>query len=96
MNYIYNDLSKQENIVTNTKYLLSPSSLTGFHNTETTIRKSVSKRDVYCHIGHLIIQEHERIFHVDVECILQSSSYVYTASKHWKSFNLLTFFSQSI
>ena len=44
--YIYNDLSKQENIVTNTKYLLIPSSLTGFHNTETTIRKSVSKRGV--------------------------------------------------
>ena len=44
MNYTYNDLSKQENIVTNTKYLLIPSSLTGFHNTETTIRKSVSKR----------------------------------------------------
>ena len=31
MNYIYNDLSKQENIVTNTKYLLIPSTLTGFH-----------------------------------------------------------------
>lgn len=46
MNYIHNDLSKQENIVTNTKYLLIPSSLTGFHNTETTIRKSVSKRGV--------------------------------------------------
>ena len=96
MNYIHNDLSKQENIVTNTKYLLIPSSLTGFNNTETTIRKSVSERDVYCHIEHLTIQEHERIFHVDVECILQSSSYVYTAFKHWKSFNLLTFFSQSI
>ena len=70
MNYIHNNLSKQENIVTNTKYLLIPSSLTGFNNTETTIRKSVSERDVYCHIGHLTIQEHERIFHVDVECIL--------------------------
>ena len=31
MNYTYNDLSKQENIVTNTKYLLIPSTLTGFH-----------------------------------------------------------------
>ena len=61
MNYIHNNLSKQENIVTNTKYLLIPSSLTGFNNTETTIRKSVSERDVYCHIGHLTIQEHERI-----------------------------------
>ena len=61
MNYIYNDLSKQANIITNTKYLLIPSTLIGFHNTETTITKSVSKRDVYCHIGHLTIQEHERI-----------------------------------
>ena len=56
MNYIHNDLSKQENIVTNTKYLLIPSSLTGLHNTETTIRKSIPEREFYCHIGHLTMQ----------------------------------------
>jgi transposase len=77
MNYIHNDLSKQENIVTNTKYLLIPSSLTGFHNTETTIRKSVSERNVYCHIGHLTIQEHERICSCGCRMHINSHRHMY-------------------
>lgn len=40
--------------------MIIPSSLTGFHNTETNIQKSFSGRDVYCYEGHLTLSDNER------------------------------------
>ena len=44
-----------------TNYLVLPSCLYGFHNTETTAETATSKRIVYCHRGFLDLPEKERV-----------------------------------
>jgi len=45
MNYINNTTTFQEALTSSAKYLMYPSNLSGFHNTETTLRRSMSGRN---------------------------------------------------
>ena len=49
MDYIRTEADGQLEIVQSTEYLLVPSCLYGFHNTETTVEHSKSEKIVYCH-----------------------------------------------
>ena len=61
MDYIRTKENEQATFTHSTEFLLVPSSLYGFHNTETNVRESKSGRDVFCHTGLLEIPEEERI-----------------------------------
>lgn len=60
MHCIHNKHQTQETITYYSEYLHIPSNLYGFTNTETTIRRSISGREVYCYKGNLTLQEADR------------------------------------
>ena len=61
MDYIRTEADGQLTLTQSTEYLLLPSCLYGFHNTETTVEAAKSKRIIYCHRGILDLPEEERI-----------------------------------
>ena len=60
MDYIRTEEDGQLAFTQSTEFLFIPSSLYGFHNTETTIETAKSGRTIYCHKGTLDIPEKER------------------------------------
>ena len=77
MNYINNTTTFQEALTSSAKYLMYPSNLSGFHNTETTLRRSMSGRNVFCHTGHLNLPERERLCSCGCRMHLNSSRNIY-------------------
>ena len=61
MDYIRTEADGQLTLTQSTEYLVLPSCLYGFHNTETTVVTAKSGRIIYCHRGTLDIPEDERI-----------------------------------
>ena len=61
MDYIRTETDGQLAITQSTEYLLIPSCLYGFHNTETTTGIAKSGRTVFCHKGTLDLPEEERL-----------------------------------
>jgi transposase len=61
MDYIRTEQNGQLIFTQSSDYLQIPSSLYGFHNTETTVETAKSGRTVYCHIGYADITEDDRI-----------------------------------
>ena len=61
MDYIRTEADGQLALTQSTEYLILPSCLYGFHNTETTVENAKSGRIIYCHKGTLDIPEDERI-----------------------------------
>ena len=61
MDYIRTEADGQLALTQSTEYLLLPSCLYGFHNTETLVETAKSERVVYLHKGTLDIPEDERI-----------------------------------
>ena len=61
MDYIRTESDGQLTLTQSTEFLKIPSCLYGFHNTETTVETSKSKRIIYCHRGILDLPEEERI-----------------------------------
>ncbi len=61
MDYIRTEADGQLTLTQSTEYLVLPSCLYGFHNTETTVETAKSGRIIYCHRGTLDIPEDERI-----------------------------------
>ena len=60
MDYIRIKEDGQLTLTRSTEFLHIPSTLYGFHNTETNVRESKSGRDVLCYSGFLEIPEEER------------------------------------
>ena len=60
MDYIRTEADGQLTLTQSTEYLVLPSCLYGFHNTETTVETAKSGRIIYCHKGTLDIPEDER------------------------------------
>ena len=60
MDYIRTEEDGQLAFTQSSEFLFIPSSLYGFHNTETTIETAKSGRTIYCHKGTLDIPEKER------------------------------------
>ena len=77
MDYIRTEADGQLEIVQSTEYLLIPSCLYGFHNTETTVEHSKSEKIVYCHRGTLDIPEEERICSCGKRMHINSSRDIY-------------------
>ena len=77
MDYIRTEADGQLAIVQSTEYLLLPSCLYGFHNTETTVEHSKSEKIVYCHRGTLDIPEGERICSCGKRMHINSSKDIY-------------------
>ncbi len=61
MDYIRTEADGQLAFTQSTEFLFLPSCLYGFHNTETTVEKAKSGRNIYCHRGTLSLPEEERI-----------------------------------
>ena len=61
MDYIRTEADGQLTLTQSTKFLILPSCLYGFTNTETTVKTAKSGRVVYCHKGTLDLPEEERI-----------------------------------
>ena len=61
MDYIRTEADGQLTLTQSTEYLILPSCLYGFHNTETTVETAKSKRIIYCHRGFLDLPEEERV-----------------------------------
>ena len=77
MDYIRTEADGQLAITQSTEYLLLPSCLYGFHNTETTVEHSRSEKIVYCHRGTLDIPEEERICSCGKKMHINSSRDIY-------------------
>ena len=77
MDYIRTEADGQLAFTQSTEYLLIPSCLYGFHNTETTVEKSKSKKIVYCHRGTLDLPEEERICSCGQRMHINSSKDIY-------------------
>lgn len=60
MDYIRTEANGQLAFTQSTEYLMIPSCLYGFHNTQTTVEKSKSNKTVYCHRGTVDLPEDER------------------------------------
>ena len=61
MDYIRTEADGQLTLTQSTEFLLLPSCLYGFNNTETTVETARSGRLVYCHKGTLELPEKERL-----------------------------------
>ncbi len=61
MDYIRTEADGQLTLAQSTEFLILPSCLYGFNNTETTVETAKSGRLVYCHKGTLDLPEEERI-----------------------------------
>ena len=61
MDYIRTEADGQLTLTQSTEFLILPSCLYGFTNTETTVKTAKSGRVVYCHKGTLDLPEEERI-----------------------------------
>ena len=61
MDYIRTEADGQQAFTQSTEFLFLPSCLYGFQNTETTVEKAKSGRNIYCHRGTLSLPEEERI-----------------------------------
>ncbi len=61
MDYIRTEADGQLAFTQSTEFLFLPSCLYGYHNTETTVEKAKSGRNIYCHRGTLSLPEEERI-----------------------------------
>ena len=61
MDYIRTEADGQLALTQSTEFLILPSCLYGFNNTETTVETARSGRLVYCHKGTLDLPEEERI-----------------------------------
>ena len=61
MDYIRTEADGQLAFTQSTEFLFLPSCLYGFQNTETTVEKAKSGRNIYCHRGTLSLPEEERI-----------------------------------
>ena len=61
MDYIRTEADGQLTLTQSTEFLILPSCLYGFTNTETTVKTAKSGRVVYCHKGTLDLPKEERI-----------------------------------
>ena len=61
MQYIRIEASGQLSIAQSEEFLMIPSRLSGFHNTETTVKTAKSGRTVYCHSGLLELTDEDRV-----------------------------------
>lgn len=77
MDYIRTEADGQLVITQSTGYMLIPSSLYGFHNTETSVKRSSSDKIVYCHRGTLDLPEEERICSCGQRMHINSSRDIY-------------------
>ena len=61
MQYIRIEASGQLSIAQSEEFLMIPSRLSGFHNTETKVKTAKSGRTVYCHSGLLELTDDDRV-----------------------------------
>ena len=77
MDYIRTEADGQLVITQSTGYILIPSSLYGFRNTETSVKRSSSDKIVYCHRGTIDLPEEERICSCGQRMHINSSRDIY-------------------